>query len=290
MISPSGSNVMKLLSHVAPGDFGLTGQCPSENIGLEIAELAQQCAASTNAVLNADCLRQIMQLSNTRYGTNWTILHNYYASYCAALIAYRNMKPNAAVTLFGDNAAADANYAANTATQLTPRQGNTIGPAFTFNSQQMFFQLITADEDIANGWRFVGGSVKFAGDTVSGMLSDVSFDVFGERAAGLDSPLQTYMYRSPDSSVQFTASAFNNVAAGAKLLGGATLLLLDMECRSKVRGFRDSLFEADFSQIVGEIMLAHRGACTRGGPIASPMPMGGALNPTSAPSTAPRLW
>jgi hypothetical protein len=122
------------------------------------------------------------------------------------------------------------------------------------------------------------------------MLSDVSFDVFGERAAGLDSPLQTYMYRSPDSSVQFTASAFNNVAAGAKLLGGATLLLLDMECRSKVRGFRDSLFEADFSQIVGEIMLAHRGACTRGGPIASPMPMGGALNPTSAPSTAPRLW
>jgi hypothetical protein len=290
MISPSGSNVMKLLAQVAPSDMGLSGQCPSENIGLEIAEIAQQCAASTNASLNADCLRQIVGLANSRWGTNWQLLHQYYASYCAALIAYRNQKPNAAVTLYGDNAAADAVYAANTPTALTPRQGNTIQSAFTFNSQQMFFQLITSDEDVANGWRFVGGSVKFAGDTVSGMLSDVSFDVFGERAAGLDSPLQTYMYRSPDSSVQFTASAFNNVAAGAKLIGGATLLLLDMECRSKVRGFRDSLFEADFAQVVQEILVAHRGACTRGGPIASPFPGGVGMPVGGAPSTTPRFW
>lgn len=285
MMSPSGSNVMKLLSAFVPGDMGLGGDCISDNIGIEIAELANACAASQNVNLNAECLRRIVELANGK----WTVLHRYYAAYCAALVAYRNAKPNAAVTLYGDDAAADAVYAANTPTQLTPRQSNTIGTPFTFNSQQMFFQLITADEDIANGWRFQGGTVKFAGDTVSGMLADVSFDVFGERAAGLDSPLQTYMYRSPDSSVQFTAAAFNNVAAGAKLVGGATLLLLDMECRSKVRGFRDSLFEMDFSQNVQEIMLAHRGACTRGGPIASSFP---GMTPTGAPtpSTAPRLW
>lgn len=258
MVPGAGAeNVLALLDRAQDVFKGADCFGSGNDFGAEIAILAQQCAASTNAVLTTQCLQRMAEIANATHVT----LHKYYAAIVSQIIAHRNAKPNAAVTLYGDNPDCGHTYACNVATNLTPRQGNAIQPNFTFNRQQMFFQLITAQVDIDVGWRFVGQSVKFAGDPVSGMLFDTSFDVFGERAAGLDSPLQTYMYRAPRDSVQFQAAAFHNNAQSQPLTGGATLLLLDMNCRNIENLFYDSMFEANFAGAVAALMDEHRLRC-----------------------------
>lgn len=264
-----GSQVLSLLSMAGAQNSDLPSEClGDDDFGAEIKALVAECLISSNVPTNATCLERVFEMARRK----WSVLHQFYAAYCVGIVSHRNMKPNKAVTLYGPTADTDAVYPGNTGIPLTPRVGNAVQGAFTFNNQMMFFQMITGQVDIDAGWRFVGGTVLFQGDPVSGMAQDTSFDVFGERAAGLDSPLQTYMYRLPDSTVQFTASAMHNNATPTALKEGATLLILDTNCRNAVRNFRDSLFEMEFGSAVAELIRLHRSACRRGPglPTASP--------------------
>src|SRR5512147_3179029 len=111
MALPDGKNVMTLLSLAggAPKDLG--NVCiGDDDFGNEIIALAQTCAASVSVTLNAQCLQALGDLARRK----WEVLHSFYAAYTQAITAERQMRPNAATTLYGPDADCGAVYACDT--------------------------------------------------------------------------------------------------------------------------------------------------------------------------------
>lgn len=257
----SDQGIIGLLQAVGARDNVFDGmECMGEDdFGTELVQVLQECGKSTNTVWTAQCLERVREIGSRKAES----LYKYYSIVATAILSHRNMKPNAAFTLYGPNPDCGATYACNEFIPLTPRTSNTVETDFEFNRDQMFFQLVTGEVDTNNGWKFRAGSVKFKGDVVSTMLNDVSFDVFEDKADGLDSPLNMYMYRWPGDNVPFSAQAYHSRTQAQELIQGATIMLLDRSCRNVSRQFGDSLFELDFAGAVLDMMRIHRQACRR---------------------------
>ncbi len=191
-------------------------------------------------------------------------LEKYYAIGVESIIAERNLKPNAFATLFGDDPACGAKYDCQVEVVLYQWTGGApIGAGFTFNDEQLLHSAITSKVDIDAGWRLAAGSMKFNGDVVSGMLGDVSFALFDERRDAASTPLASYMYSKPNTTVVFSAVAYHNRTETQEMVNGLTLCLIDSSCRMNRKLFEDSMFMADYAGAVDLLMMERRSQCRR---------------------------
>ncbi len=259
--------LLKFLGTLGAGDdmFASDAPCPrglndDADFSADIVAAVQEAFKAQGIEATAAAFAAAGEIAARRGQT----LEKYYAIAVESVIAERNLKPNAFVGLFGDDGVCGAKYACQHEVILSQWTGGSIvGAGFTFNDEQLLHSAITQKVDIDVGWRLAQGSMKFNGDVVSGMLGDVPFAVFDERRDAGSTPLASYMYSKPNTTVAFSAIAYHNRTETQELINGVTLCLIDSSCRMNRKLFEDSMFMADYAGAVDLLMMERRAQCRR---------------------------
>ncbi len=180
-----------------------------------------------------------------------------YAGTVGVLAAELDGKPNNAITLSGNNAAAGATYLPNTPIPLFQRTAGVLSaqPGVTLQTWLTIQRIVADPVDSANGWKLVGGSVVCTNDPVPTFPFDVAFSVLRPEIDREDSPLAQLYNRPVLVTSQLTMSAIHYGAAPIQLIQGVTIEFQDMKCPDWVSGtFGPNPRRIPFANVVNRIV------------------------------------
>jgi hypothetical protein len=193
------------------------------------------------------------------------LMSRVYAGAVGVYLAQQNLRKNAQVGLFGNNAAPGALYAPGTIMALQPKQSGVLsGSDFAFLPEYTFFRLFAEDVDAAAGWTIVGNTMKFSDEIVSGVRGDCPLTSITADVDAEESPLASMFKRSPKTTVTFTVSIRLDNAA-EQPFRGLTLEFADATCRRPMQIMSDNLGDLNFAGLVEMVMNVAKARISRRG-------------------------
>lgn len=175
----------------------------------------------------------------------------------AAVYVREALKANSGVSLLPVGIAPGANCQPNVIYPLQPfTSGSTEGP-YQFVTDQVFFDLMTSEQDANNGWFFVSNSVRFANDPLSGMAyGDTSFINFAEQVVAGREILGEYSHHRVIEQLTFYASAILYNPSPKPMMCGANLRFWDTRCKGE--GVNEKFFHVfsgpSFADVVRDLV------------------------------------
>jgi hypothetical protein len=175
----------------------------------------------------------------------------------AAFYVREAMRANSAVALLPVGITPGQNCLVNTIYPLQPfTTGATSGP-YQFVTNQVFFDLMTAEVDANNGWMFASNSVRFANDPLAGMAyGDTGFINFAEQVVAGRDVLGEYSHHTVIEQLTFFASAILYNSAPKPMVQGVQLRFWDKRCDGE--GVNDRYLRIfagpSFSEVVNDLV------------------------------------
>jgi len=195
------------------------------------------------------------------------------AAVAMSILVQEEMQPNAAVGLFPINPTTGAAITPGTAltintvyplapyqnTALSPIQ-NPVGTSISWNfvEGQRFFGVVTGQQDVAAGWCFAQGSLKFSLDAIGPLNGgDVSFAMFREDVVLGRQIIGVYQRRVILETVPFFVAAVLKAGSNTAMVEGVTMEYWDDRCTdSKIvqRHFQRRFGTEYFGSLVGDLL------------------------------------
>jgi len=181
----------------------------------------------------------------------------------AAVYVREALRANSGVTLLPVGIVPGANCAVNTIYPCQPfTTGTTTGP-YQFVTDQVFFDLMTSEEDANNGWYFASNSVRFANDPLAGMAyGDTSFINFAEQVVAGRDILGEYSHHNVIEQLTFFASAILYNSAPKPMTSGINLRFWDLRCKGR-EGINAKMFNVlagpSFVDVVNDLLETANG-------------------------------
>jgi len=194
------------------------------------------------------------------------------AAVAMSILVQEEMQPNSEVTLLPINSNGSAitpgtALTINTVYTLAPYNNAAVstvqGPyngttSWNWVEGQRFFGLVTGTQDVAAGWYFAQGSLKFSLDAIGPInAGDVSFASFREDVVLGREIMGVYMRREIIEQVSFYVGAVLKAVSNAAMTEGVTMQYWDDRCtdaKLASRHFRQRFAIDFFPDLVGDLL------------------------------------